>query len=131
MAYRNTSLALFNDSTTVGVASLAVGRILVDQTTGNLYRKSAVGTEDTIATALAANKIVLAGGASTASLASYSFTATAGQTAFLTTGTSLSATPLVFLNGALQLISTTYTVSAKTVTFVEARLAGESVVIVG
>jgi hypothetical protein len=66
-----------------------------------------------------------------ASLTSYTFTATDGQTAFVTTGTTLSATPLVFLNGALQQITATYTVSGLTVTFVNARVANDSIVIVG
>ena len=65
------------------------------------------------------------------STTSYAFTATAGQTAFLTTGTTLSTTPLVFLNGSLQQITVTYTVSGLTVTFLDARVLNDSVVIVG
>lgn len=61
----------------------------------------------------------------------YTFTATDGQTSFTTTGTTLIAAPAVYLNGALQQITNTYTVSGLVVTFVEARVANDSIVIIG
>jgi arginine exporter protein ArgO len=78
---------------------------------------------------LATTAFVLANTSS--SLTSYTFIATAGQTDFVTTGTTLSATPLVFLDGALQQITATYTVSGLTVTFINPRTALDSIVIVG
>jgi hypothetical protein len=75
--------------------------------------------------------IIVVDSTKSASLTSYAFIATANQTTFTVSGTTLSATPLVFLNGALQQITATYTVSNLTVTFLNARTALESIVIVG
>jgi len=64
-------------------------------------------------------------------ITSYRFTATEGQTAFVTTGSTLSADPLVYSNGVLQDLGITYTVASKTVTFIDARTVNEKIVIVG
>lgn len=65
-----------------------------------------------------------------ASIAPESFTATAGQTAFVFSKT-LPAGAMVFLNGALQTVTDTYTISGSTVTFLDARVALDKVTILG
>jgi arginine exporter protein ArgO len=88
-------------------------------------------TVGTTTTQLATTAFVVANIPNVAASATYTFIATAGQTAFVTTGTTLSTTPLVFLDGALQQITATYTVSGLTVTFINPRTALDSIVIVG
>jgi spore germination protein YaaH len=126
---------VFETTSTTGLDKVPVGSTITVTSTGVSYfvsNKTSITGSTTVAQAVtAANLTISGGGGAGASLTSYTFTATANQTAFVTTGTTLSATPLVFLNGALQQITATYTVSGLTVTFVNARAANDSIVIVG
>ncbi len=64
-----------------------------------------------------------------AGVAKARFTATEGQTAFICTGITLND-PLVYLNGILQDLTDVYTYSGSTVTFVNARVLNERIVVV-
>lgn len=58
MAYKLYSIASFATNTETGFAKVPVGRLVIDESTGVIYRKTVSGTSDTIAAAITASIVV-------------------------------------------------------------------------